>query len=195
MYTTQNSYIEVGIANGNCNLITGNTCTGTSYSMFWGDGNLNQPVTYTHLIENLTPDGLTHTYTIDNNGGNDSSWSIFVDNNRVGGSKIQPVASVQPSQGGRDTVGMELADGDFNSSQNSNCPTTEYGCVTDPDESVQSFNFSATSLDSVNGQSYAPVWDPIQGGVPVAVPCSSNSTGYCLNGTSSGPGQWTDNKP
>jgi len=84
-------YIEVGLTNeyeGSANGYVGSTCSCLAYAQFWADTHYTAPGVYTqweHLITNLTPDGVNHTYQIVR-GATANHYNIELDGNVVGSS-------------------------------------------------------------------------------------------------------------
>ena len=179
------SWVEEGLMHGN-----EPKCGCVAYEAFWEDAhdysstcnpNCNY---YLHTIANITPDGNSHLYQINEHDLNYTStdWDVFYDNALVGTSTIQTEAKAN-----KDQVGLEVAMADVTSY----CNSSNYCAVPNPTSYAETFANVVQDFTSTNG--YWEYWPSASNHVDAG--CSNYEVGYCLNGQQVYTYQYNDNDP
>jgi hypothetical protein len=168
-------WMEEGITNENSSTGGNGQCqggtTGSALTVFWADG--NGGFFAQHNIQNISNDGTNHVYEILSTGSN-NIWYIYYDY------VYQGYSSVQPSNTAVLTAsGLELYDGSDGD-----------GGRIDSDDFGNTFNNYTQAQVSYSSWFYEP-WT----GNYISDPCPGYNNGVCMNGVSTGAGDWNDNKP
>ena len=103
-FLDNNSYIEEGLYNGWEGNFQGGLQT-TAYQQFWADISPGYyGVFYEHTIQNISPDGVNHSYQI-SRAPTFPNWNIYVDGNYV---NVSTVTQSADWKGYNQQVGGEL---------------------------------------------------------------------------------------
>jgi len=183
---THNTYYDVYMEAGVLAILNTNTL-GLAWWLFWGDTNpsYNGGKGYVHLFQTVNLfDGATHYVQFWYSCCNGSTWNVRSDltNNLAFGTSIHQVGVYSWAW----QTGLEEFDGDVGGTYNDYSADT-----TDPDEwTGGTFN---NQLQVYNGSSWHYPNDLDPDGRELNNACGT--PGYCLNGTSYGAGEWSDNIP
>lgn len=119
-----------------------------------------------HWIANETPDGSTHYYEAQHQCSGCNQWNVYYDYNYVNYSQMQTSDVVYDHQ-----VGLEDTDVNPNTHADTFANWMEY--------------------EGTDGNWY--YWPGLYAWVDYG--CGSYPNGYCMNGASYYPYEWSDNKP
>lgn len=176
--TSSSTYVEVGLTAAFNSL----GCSGYCSQPYWEDVDTSGNF-YPHTLNVPFPfaDGVERYYLIASRNDGSKFFDLYTSPvNQVswtyqGTSTNQPGSTITRIQ-----VGMEDHEG---------APHSDYSySQIDPDENSAGFDAGIEAL--VNGS-----WQTLNMNVAIDAGCNGHNNGYCLNGTSYGISEYSDNKP